>query len=233
MGTLKWKANPVGTEPTKYRVYGSAEKGFTVHDTPCEVKLGDTDPKMLVNTFPANFVAEVTGASLDVVGVGNSLPNANKAYYRVVAVDGNGKRSGDSDYVEAPRPFIYSAPVSSAPAGKPYRYQVKAIRSIGDLTRRDNAKPKPGTRFWKIEPQKFSLTQKPAWMTIDADTGLITGTSDGTGGAVIVNVTLTREHRLVHDENAIVWGNEWEKSRTYETLGPATQRFVVDGGKDR
>jgi hypothetical protein len=64
-------------------------------------------------------------------------------------------------------------------------------------------------------------------MRIDADTGLITGTPDGTGGPVTVSVTLTRERRLVHDENAIVWGNEWEKSRTYETL-PATQQFVVD-----
>ena len=66
--------------------------------------------------------------------MGNALPNANKAYYRVVAVDGDGKRSGESEYVEAPRPFIYSAPVTTAPAGQAYRYQVKAIRSIGDLT---------------------------------------------------------------------------------------------------
>ena len=160
------------------------------------------------------------------------LPNANKAYYRVVAVDGKDKRSGDSDYVEAPRPFIYSAPVTSAPAGQPYRYQVKAIRSIGDLTRRDAAKPKPGAKFWKIEPLKFSLTQKPSWMSIDADTGLITGTSDGTGGTVTVSVTLTKEHRLVHDKDNIVWGNEYEQSKTYETVGPVTQQFVVNGAKD-
>ncbi len=232
VGTLTWKANPVGKEPATYRVYGSDEKGFTVHDAPYEVRLGDTDPKLLANPFPANFVAEVTGTSLDVLGVANPLPNANKAYYRVVAADESGKRSGDSDYVEAPRPFIYSAPVTSAPAGQAYRYQVKAIRSIGDLTRRDNAKPKPGTKFWKIEPLKFSLTQGPSWMRIDADTGLITGTSDGTGGTVTVSVTLTKEHRWVHDKDAIVWGNEWEQKKTYETLGPATQQFVVGGAKD-
>ncbi len=89
IGTLTWSANPVGRPPAKYRVYGSDEKGFTVHDAPYEVKLGDT--KELTNPFPANFVAEVTGTSLDVVGVGNALPNANKAYYRVVAVDGQGQ----------------------------------------------------------------------------------------------------------------------------------------------
>ena len=73
--------------------------------------------------------------------------------------------------------------------------------------------------------------EKPAWMSINPDTGLIAGTSDGTGGTVIVGVTLTKEHRLVHDENAIVWGNEWEKSKTYETLGPVTQQFVVQGAE--
>ena len=160
-----------------------------------------------------------------------TLRNANKAYYRVVAVDDRGKRSGDSDYVEAPRPFIYSVPVTSARAGQPYRYQVKAIRSIGDLTRRDAAKPKPGAGFWKIEPLKFSLTQEPDWMSINADTGLITGTSDGTGGTVIISVTLTKEHRLVHDKNAIVWGNEYVQSRTFETVGPVTQQFVLSGAK--
>jgi hypothetical protein len=229
-GTLAWSPNPAGRAPARYRVYGSDEKGFTVHDTPYEVKLGGT--KELTNPFPANFVAEVTGTSLAVVGVGNALPNANKAYYRVVAVDRWGKRSGDSDYVEAPRPLIYSTPVTSAPAGQAFRYQVQAIRSIGDLTRRDNTKPEPGTRFWKIEPLRFALTQSPSWMSIDPDTGLITGTPDGTGGTVIVSVTLTKEHRLVHDANAIVWGNEWEQGRTYETVGPATQQFVVSEGKD-
>ena len=105
-------------------------------------------------------MAEVAGTSLDVVGVGNSLPNANKAYYRVVAVDEKGKRSGDSDYVEAPRPFLYSTPVTAAPAGKLYSYQVKAIRSVGDLTSRLEAKPKPGPNFWKIEPLTFMASPK-------------------------------------------------------------------------
>jgi hypothetical protein len=230
IGTLIWSANPVGKAPVKYRVYGSDEQGFTVHDAPYNVKLGETT--RLTNPFPANFVAEVTGTSLDVIGVGNVLSNANKAYYRVMAVDSNDRRSGDSDYVEAPRPFIYSTPVASAPGGMAYRYQVKAIRSIGDLRRRDNAKPRGGTKFWKIEQLKFSLTQKPNWMSINADTGLITGTSDGTGGMVTVSVTLTKEHRLVHDKDNIVWGNEYEQSKTYETVGPVTQQFVVGGAKD-
>ena len=66
-------------------------------------------------------------------------------------------------------------------------------------------------------------------MSINADTGLITGTSDGMGGEVTVSVTLTKEHRLVHDKDNIVWGNEYEQSKTYETVGPVTQQYVVSG----
>src|SRR4030042_355916 len=113
-GTLTWSANPAGRVPVKYRVYGSDEQGFTVHDAPYDVKLGETTE--LTNPFPANFMAEVAGTSLDVIGVGNVLPNANKAYYRVAAVDSHDKRRGDSDYVEAPSTFIYSTPVLTAPA---------------------------------------------------------------------------------------------------------------------
>jgi hypothetical protein len=68
-------------------------------------------------------------------------------------------------------------------------------------------------------------------MSINADTGLITGTSNGTGGTVTVSVTLTKEHRLVHDKDNIVWGNEYEQSKTHETVGPVTQQFVVSGAK--
>ena len=31
---LRWKPNPAGRQPVKYRVYGSDEKGFSVSDEP-------------------------------------------------------------------------------------------------------------------------------------------------------------------------------------------------------
>ena len=40
IGTLKWKANPAGEKPVKYRVYGSDEKGFSVSDVPYTVNVG-------------------------------------------------------------------------------------------------------------------------------------------------------------------------------------------------
>lgn len=70
-------------------------------------------------------------------------------------------------------------------------------------------------------------------MSIDATSGLVSGTPDGTGGPVTVSVILVKEHRLVHDKDNIVWGNEYEQSRTFENVGPVTQQFVVSGTPER
>jgi hypothetical protein len=86
--------------------------------------------------FPANFIAETTAAELAVLGADVDLSAANKTYYRVVAVDEEGKRSGPSDYAVAPRPVVYSKPVLTAQVGAEYRYQVLANRSLGDLSSR-------------------------------------------------------------------------------------------------
>ena len=51
--------------------------------------------------------------------------------------------------------------------------------------------------------------------------------------AVTVSVALTKEHRLVHDKDSIVWGNEYESSKTYETVGPVTQQFVLSSAKNK
>ena len=100
VGTLKWKANPLGRRPAKYRVYGSDEKGFSVSDVPYTVNVGIS--KELSPQFPANFIAETAATELPVLGSEVILPAANKTYYRVVAVDAEGKRSGPSDYAAAP-----------------------------------------------------------------------------------------------------------------------------------
>src|SRR4029077_19703292 len=130
-GLLKWKANPVGQKPVTYRVYGRDEKGFSVSDVPYKVTIGTS--KELKPEFPANFIAETTATELVVMGLGIESPSANKTYYRVVAVDSQGKQSGPSDYATAPRPTIYGKPVTQASVGAEYRCQVRANHSLGDL----------------------------------------------------------------------------------------------------
>jgi hypothetical protein len=106
IGTLRWKANPVGRSPVKYRVYGSDEKGFTIANDRYQGIGGLTQE--MSGWRPANFIAETAATELAVLGSGVALSAANKTYYRVVAVNDRGKRSGPSDYATGRRPMIYS-----------------------------------------------------------------------------------------------------------------------------
>ena len=179
-GTLRWKPNPVGRQPAKYRIYGSDEKGFTVSDVPCKVNVGVS--KELPSQFPANFITETTATELTMIGSQANVPNATKTYYRVVAVDQQGKRSGPSDYATAPRPIIYSNPAVTAKVGAQYQYQVLANRCLGDL--RLNGRGAAG--FWDIEKPKFTLARGPKWLKVDATTGVLSGTPDAAGKAEVV-----------------------------------------------
>src|SRR5207247_4532020 len=128
--------------------------------------------KEVPSTRPANFVTEVSATEAAVIGAEVNLPNANRAIYRVVAVDGQGERSGPSDFAEAPRPILYSRPVTDAEVGSEYRYALSAIRSLGDVrTRVVNGKET--MNYWDLEAPRFALEQAPLWLKIDPGTGLL------------------------------------------------------------
>jgi len=231
LGTLKWKANPAGKRPAKYRVYGSDEKGFTISDQRFQSTVGVTKAEMAAWNpwFPANFIAETTATELAVLGCEVNLPAANKTYYRVVAVDEQGKRSGPSDYATGPRPVIYSKPEVAAKVGAEYNYRVCANRSLGDLSARMKGNEQV-SGYFDIEKPKFALSEGPKWLKIDAATGLLSGTPDAPGRfQVVVSVTLERPVQKV-DEAALKWGNLKVNSTSIETLGPATQKFVIEVG---
>ncbi|MBC8868290.1 MAG: putative Ig domain-containing protein [Planctomycetes bacterium] len=225
VGTLRWKANSVGLPPVKYRVYGSDEKGFSIADKRYQSVRGITTEEMPLD-FPANFIAETAATELAVLGCDVTLPGANKAYYRVVAVDDQDNRSGPSDYTTAPRPLIYSKPVQTATVGAEYRYQVRVNRSLGDLSSRmvDGRQAKG---YFDIENPRYVLDRGPAWLTIDESTGVLSGTPE-TAGKVDVTVTasIDREVREL-DEAALKWGREKVLSVTTESVGSATLKFVI------
>ncbi len=228
-GILRWQANPAGRRPAKYRVYGSDEKGFTIADRRFQSTLGVTKDEMADWNpwFPANFIAETTATELAVLGRGVDMPAANKTYYRVVAVDAEGKRSGPSDYATGPRPVIYSKPVVEAKVGAPYSYQVRANRSLGDLSSRMKGDQQI-SGYFDIEMPKFAVERGPAWLKIDEATGVLSGTPDAAGKAeVAVTATIDREARKL-DEAALKWGREKVLSVTTERVGRATQEFVIE-----
>ncbi|HLY08721.1 MAG TPA: Ig domain-containing protein [Planctomycetota bacterium] len=224
-GILKWKPDSSGRKPAKYRVYGSDEKGFSVSDEPYKVTVGIS--KELPSTFPANFVADVAGTELTVIGRDLALPNANRAFYRVVALDEEGSRSGPSDYAAAPGGFISSKPLTKAKSGVEYRSALAAIRSLGDLRTRV-VDGREVMNFWDVERLKFTLTSGPAWLTIDEKTGVLSGTPTAAGkAAVTVSATVEKDARVL-DEKALVWGVEKVVSTAPEKVAGGILDFVVE-----
>lgn len=226
IGTLKWQANPSGEKPAKYRVYGSDEKGFSTSDVPYKVGIGTSQE--LQPEFPANFIAETTATELAVMG--NGIENGNRTYYRVVAVDAQGKQSGPSDYATAPRPTIYGQPATQAKIGAEYRGQLQANRSIGDLQLRMVGN-KETANYWDVEKPKFALEGGPAWLKIDPATGTLSGTPDAAGKVdVTIAVTIDREVRKL-DDGRLGWGVEKVVSTSTERVGSATRKFSIEIGR--
>jgi hypothetical protein len=225
VGTLRWKPNTAGRKPAKYRIYGSDEKGFSVSDEPFKVVIGAS--KEVPSKRQANFVAEVSATETAVIGADFKLTNANRAYYRVVAVDEQGKRSGPSDFAEATRPILYSCPVSDAKVGSEYRYTLAAIRSLGDVRTRV-VDGKETMDYWDLETPRFALKEGPPWLKIDAGTGLLSGVPDCPGKvAIIVTATIDRQVRNL-DAGKLSWGLEKIVSTDKQRVGVATQKFTID-----
>ena len=168
--TLCWQPNPRGEPPVRYEVYGSDEKGFSIHKQEHHV------PGR--GTTPGNFLGQTTDTSLVVVSPQAAATVENKVFYRVVAIDARGTQSGCSDYAELPHPFIYTKPVDFAKVGQTYTYEVKSLRSLGDY----QCKQDPSTdvrkyayRFWDGEQLTFQLSEGPSWLTVDSTTGILSG----------------------------------------------------------
>jgi hypothetical protein len=207
----------------KYRLYGSDEKGFSISDEPYQAVIGRS--KDVPAKRATNFIAEVS--STESVVIGAEVKNANRAFYRVVAVDEKGNRSGPSDFAEAPRPILYSRPVTSAKVGAEYRYALTAIRSLGDLRTRVVG-GKETMSYWDIETPRFALEEGPAWLKLDAHTGLLHGVPDRAGkAAVVVVATIDRDVRSL-DLRALSWGQEKILGTSRQRVGVATQKFTIE-----
>ena len=174
---IAWDDNPQGGKPVSFKVYASDEQGFTASDADYVVRMGHgfcatmadygakkgDDPFFGDVKTPPNFIAETRERQF-------RLAMPFRAFYRVTAVDANGNASGPSDFVELPRPFIYSAPVRGAKAGQEYSYRPAATVSLGHLTCRGGY----NAAFWQRENLTWSIETGPAWLKVL--NGVIAGT---------------------------------------------------------
>jgi hypothetical protein len=168
--TLHWEPNPRGDRPVRYEIYGSDEKGFSVHKGEHQV------PGR--GTVPGNFLGQTSGTSMVVVSPEAADAGANRVFYRVVAVDTGGTASGCSDYIELPHPFVYTEPVREAGVGQAYRYQAASLNGLGDYQcKQDPAanEKRYAYRFWDVDENTFKLVQGAEWLTLDEKTGMLSG----------------------------------------------------------
>lgn len=229
-GVLKWKQNPIGRRPVKYRVYGSNEKGFTIADKAFQGTVGITKEEMATWNpwFPANFIGETVTTEMTVQGESVNLAGGNKSYYRVVAIDAKGNRSGPSDYAAAPRPIIYSKPVRLAKVGEEYRYPILVNHSLGDLSSRMKPDGQQVSGYFDIEHPQFVIERGPSWLKIDPSSGVLGGKPDAAGKSeVVVTARIERQVRTL-DEPTLKWGNEKVISVASEEVGNSTQRFTIE-----
>jgi hypothetical protein len=189
---LRWEPNPHGTRPVAYDVYASDEKGFSVHKTEYT--------SYLRGKVAANLVTRVEGTELAAVTTAPTLPNQNRCYWRVVAVDANGVESICSDYAEAPHPSFCSKPRTDARVGEVYEYVPTVISSLGDCQHDGKA----NTTGWVDgEAPTFTLAEGPAWLSCDAQTGRVSGTPPTAQTAKVVLEARTRQGKTARQEFVI------------------------------
>ncbi len=173
---LRWEANTRGERPVSYEVYGSDEKGFSIHKTPYQ--------SYLRGEVPANFLGDTAETSMLVISANPMHENMNRAYYRVVAVDANRAQSICSDFAEVQRPHFSSAPPAEAKVGAQFSYRPGVISSLGDAQHRTGRDPV--NDLWDREELSFKLIEGPGWLAIDGATGELSGKPDAAGTAKVV-----------------------------------------------
>ena len=108
-----------------------------------------------------------------------------------------------------------------------YDERLQANRSLGDLRLRI-VNGKETASFWDIEKPRFAIQKGPAWLKIDAATGVLSGTPDVAGKVnVAVTVTIDLEMREL-DDARLGWGIETVISTSIERVGSATRRYSIE-----
>jgi hypothetical protein len=164
---LAWEPGAGGQRPARYRVYGGAERGFSPSETPFRYNAGaqgtkDSPPNLLLETRTA-------AVSLDLA------PELWRSFYRVAAIDSEGRESGASDLAEMAHPLILARRLPDGRSSSYYQAAVEVSASIGHLTSA-NRNGRPYHMMYRTGDElAFSLSSPLSGLSIDPRTGLIAG----------------------------------------------------------
>jgi hypothetical protein len=182
---VRWEPGKGGTAPARYRVYGSAERGFTASDVPYVYAAGAAGTR----DSPPNLLLETSGPVNSV----ELPPDLWRAYYRVAAVDAAGRESGPSDMTELAHPLIMTRKLPDGRPSSYYQAAVEVSASIGHLTPGIAGAQPPSPRMHRTgDDLAFELSGAPAGLSVQRKTGLIAGyLPSGSAGQYEMLVTVT------------------------------------------
>jgi hypothetical protein len=194
--TLSWNPGKGGTEPVCYRVYGSAERGFTASDTAYVYHAGLDGIKQ----SPPNLLFETDGSQ-----TGCELAvEFWRPFYRIAAVDSKGCESGPSAMAELAHPLILTSKLPEGSSSSLYQARVEVCASIGHLVSADENGKAYQMRFRNGDDLAFELTGAPDEVSINCESGLIAGylPSDSAGEYEIL-VTVKDQRTGARDERKL------------------------------
>lgn len=165
---LSWKPGSDGSKPAYYKVYGSNEQGFTASDTAYRYNAGLQGIK--VN--PPNLIHRTKGP----VTSWTIPTDLWYPYYRIVAVDEKGVKSGPSALAELPHPLIKTKALPPAIANSQYKAALSVCASIGHLVSATENGKAYQKRFRSGDNLVFIVKGLPDGLWVNQNTGRITGT---------------------------------------------------------
>jgi hypothetical protein len=163
---VTWRAGKGGAAPGHFKIYGSSERGFSANDNPYSYFAGLDG----ILKAPANLLLE-THDAVESVEIPADLW---RPYYRVVAVDREGRVSGTSDVAEMPHPLIATRMLPDARRMQMYEARIETSASKGHLVSADEDGKSYQYRFRTGDDLEYSMTGAPEGLSVD-NTGLISG----------------------------------------------------------
>ncbi|MEE3336938.1 MAG: hypothetical protein VX255_11135 [Candidatus Latescibacterota bacterium] len=191
IGVLQWHPNAQGTPPVAYEIHGSDERGFSARRESYEMLVSnEAEPHR--QTEPSNLLAVIdAGPNPQFQVIGPTTDEAlARPYYRIVAVDEAGVRSGPTSMIEAPRPFITTPLPPQIAAGETTTVQVSCLRSRGDLRAQSEGPRRYFQAFRDGDQVEFLLDEGPNWISLDAVTGCLSLSPPAKGALGNHTVTL-------------------------------------------